>query len=178
MAHFPDGLSAGDYDALPEERRRRIEVVDGGVVTRLDPPRFHQRATRRLANHLDGARYAVDTDVELRLRDVPLLSRRPDIAVYEAALPVDSVLRPEHCLLVVEVMSPQSISMDQIAKPAEYAAAGIEHFWRLELLDSSPVLYRYRLGPGDRAYVLVGKDTGLVTVTDPLSLRIDLDDLY
>jgi Uma2 family endonuclease len=41
--------------------------------------------------------------------------------------------RPEHCLLVVEVMSPDSVTTDQIDKPAEYAAFGILHFWRVEL---------------------------------------------
>lgn len=45
---------------------------------------------------------AVSTDVDLRLRDIPLLNRRPDAVVYDASLPDDAVLRPEHCVLVVE----------------------------------------------------------------------------
>jgi Uma2 family endonuclease len=70
-------------------------------------------------------RFAVATAVDLRLRDVPLLNRRPDIVVYDASVPDDAVLRPQHCLLVVEVMSPDSVTADQADKPAEYAAAGI-----------------------------------------------------
>jgi hypothetical protein len=51
-------------------------------------------------------------DVDLRLRDAPLLNRRPDIAV-----------------------PPDSVTTDQTDKPAEYAAAGIRHFWRVEDID-------------------------------------------
>jgi Uma2 family endonuclease len=74
----------------------------------------------------------VATSIDLRLRDVPLLNRRPDVVVYDASVPDDDALRPEHCLLVVEVMSPGSVTTDQHDKPAEYAAAGITHFWREE----------------------------------------------
>jgi Uma2 family endonuclease len=179
----PDGLTVEDYEALPEEVSRRIEIVDGAVVVSPSPHRDHQDAAVELRNVLKAAGkpdYRASVDLDLRLRDVPLLNRRPDVAVYDPKLRRDQVLRAQHCLLVVEVMSPGSVSTDQFTKPGEYAGAGIRHFWRLELLDASPVLYRYRLDPGvgARTYVLVGKDTGLVTVTDPLRLTIDLDDLY
>jgi Uma2 family endonuclease len=58
--------------------------------------------------------------------------RRPDLVVYDASVDTDVVLRPEHCRLIVEVMSPGSVTADQIDEPAEYAAAGIPHFWRIE----------------------------------------------
>jgi hypothetical protein len=63
------------------------------------------------------------TDVDLRLRDIRLLNRRPDAVIYDAALPDDEVLRPQYCTLVVEVMSPGSVTAGQTDKPAEYAAA-------------------------------------------------------
>lgn len=183
MDHHPDGLTVEDYEALPEETCRRIEIVDGAVVLSPSPHRDHQDATGVLWHALKVAGrpdYRASFDLDLRLRDVPLLNRRPDVVVYDPVPRHDQVLRAEHCLLVVEVMSPGSVTTDQLAKPGEYAAAGIRHFWRLELLGSSPTLYRYRLDPGvgARTYVLVGKDTGLVTVTDPLRLTIDLDELY
>ncbi len=70
--------------------------------------------------------------MDLRLRDTPLLNRRPDAVLYDASLPDDAVLRPQHCALVVEVMSPGSVTTDQTDKPAEYAAARIPHYWRVE----------------------------------------------
>ena len=35
--------------------------------------------------------------------------------------------------LVVEIVSPGSVTMDRLAKPALYANAGISAFWRVEL---------------------------------------------
>ena len=180
MTSHPEGLTAADYEALPEEFCRRIEIVDGAIVLTPAPRRPHQRIGRHLANALEEVadkRYAVDIDVDLRLRDVPLLNRRPDIVVYDAALPDDVVLRPEHCVLVVEVMSPGSVTADQIDKPAEYAAAGIEHFWRVENVDAVPTVFRYQLDPTTRSYALAGIDTGVLAAHEPVSLTIDLADL-
>jgi Uma2 family endonuclease len=184
MLSHPAGLTAEDYEALPEEVSRRIEIVDGAVVVSPAPLRPHQRIARRLANAIEDVaseRHAIDTDVDLRLRDVPLLVRRPDIVVYDAFVPDDSLLRPEHCLLVVEVMSPGSVTTDQIDKPAEYAAAGITHFWRVEDIDTvkqTMLMFRYQLDPTTRAYASAGVDSGTLTVHDPFSLAIKLADLF
>jgi Uma2 family endonuclease len=35
-------------------------------------------------------------------------------------------------LLAVEVVSPSSVSMDRLLKPARYAEAGIPSYWRVE----------------------------------------------
>jgi Uma2 family endonuclease len=88
-------LTAESYEELSEDDCRDIEIVDGIVVHRGARSRAHQRVVHRLANSLERA-----TDER------------------------DAVLRPEHCLLVVEVMSPGSVTADQTDKPAEYAAAG------------------------------------------------------
>ena len=180
---YPIPMTAADYDALPEEDSRNIEVVDGAVILSPSPRRSHQHVARHLAHALEGAvgrHLAVEMDVDLRLRDVPLLNRRPDIVAYDAALPDDAVLRPEHCVLVVEVMSPGSVTTDQIDKPAEYAAAGIEHFWRVEnvaVADRSLTVYRYQLDPMTHAYAVTGIDTSTLKITEPVELTLDLADL-
>jgi Uma2 family endonuclease len=184
IVSHPEGLTAADYEALPEEISRRIEIIDGAVLVNASPRRAHQIIARRLAHVLDEAanrRIAVATDVDLRLRDVPLLNRRPDVVLYEADLPDDAVLRPEHCVLVVEVMSPGSITADQNDKPAEYASAGIEHFWRIEDVDDTKrtlTVFRSRLDPTTHVYVPAGIDTGTLAVQEPISVVIDLSDLY
>jgi Uma2 family endonuclease len=121
----------------------------------------------------------VSTDVDLRLRDIPLLNRRPDAVVYDASLPDDAVLRPRHCTLVVQVMSPGSVTTDQTDKPAEYAAARIPHYWRVEHdpADGSLSVFRYRLDPTTGSYASAGIHTGKMTVTDPVSITIDLTTL-
>jgi Uma2 family endonuclease len=183
MVSHPEGLTVADYDALPEEISRRVEIVDGAIVVNAAPRRAHQDIVYNLTSALKAVvseRLAVAIDVDLRLRDVPLLNRRPDIVVYDASLPDDAALRPEHCLLVVEVMSPGSVTADQIDKPAEYAAAGIEHFWRVENMDNAErglTVFRYRRDPTTRIYVSAGIDTGTMTVTDPVKLTVVLADL-
>jgi Uma2 family endonuclease len=179
----PEGLTAERYEALPEDVCRRVEIVDGAIVVNAAPRRQHQLIARRLANILEetcDTGLAVATDVDLRLRDVPLLNRRPDIVVYDSALPDEAVLRPRHCHLVVEVMSPGSITTDQTDKPAEYATAGIEHFWRVENgNDEAPKLavFRYRLDPTTGTYASSGVSTGTMVITDPFALTVDLGDL-
>jgi Uma2 family endonuclease len=176
---LPDGMSAEDYEALPEEICRRIEIVDGAIIVSAAPRRLHQDICRRLANALEascGPDLAVSTDVDLRLRDIPLLNRRPDAVLYDASLPDEAVLRPQHCTLVVEVMSPGSVTTDQTDKPAEYAAARIPHYWRAELDPAEKALsvFCYRLDPTTGAYASAGVHTGKMTVTDPVPVTIDL----
>ncbi len=58
-------------------------------------------------------------------------------------------------------------------KPAQFAAAGIPHFWRFEPPDR--VLCTYRLDGG--VYRETGRFTGEVAVDDPVTLRVRLADL-
>lgn len=63
----PDGISAADYDVLPEEVCRRIEIVDGAVVVRPAPQRSHQILVRHLAGTIEShctADQAVATSVD------------------------------------------------------------------------------------------------------------------
>lgn len=175
----PGGLSAEEYEALPEHISRRIEIVDGAIIVSAAPRRLHQDIARRLANALEAAcrpGLAVSTDVDLRLRDVPLLNRRPDAVVYDASLPDDAALRPRHCVLVVEVMSPGSVTTDQTDKPAEYAAAGIANYWRVEHdpAESRLSVFCYRLDPTTGTYASAGVHSGKMAVTEPVSVTIDL----
>ena len=179
---LPDGMSAEDYEALPEEICRRIEIVDGAIIVNAALRRLHQDICRRLATALEGASgpaLAVSTDVDLRLRDVPLLNRRPDVVLYDASLPDDEVLRRQHCALVVEVMSPWSVTTDQTDKPAEYAAARIPHYWRVEHDPAGGTLsvFCYRLDPTTGTYASAGVHTGKMTVAEPVTITIDLTTL-
>lgn len=175
----PNGLSVEEYEALPEDICRRIEVVDGAIIVNAARRRLHQDICRRFANALETVckpTLAVSMDVDLRLRDVPLLNRRPDIVLYDASLPDDDVLRPRHCVLVVEVMSPGSVTADQTDKPAEYAAARIGHYWRVE--HDAPTggmsVYCYRLDPTTGVYATAGMHSGTLAVSEPVGLTIDL----
>lgn len=184
VASHPDGMTADEYEALSVEESRRIEIVDGAIHVSPTPRRSHQTVARHLANALEKFAqhpFEVDTNADLRLRDVPLRVRRPDVVVYDAKAMGEDHLRPRHCLLVAEVMSAGSVATDQVYKPADYAAAGISHYWRVEDIDAAQrtmTVHRYRLDPATRTYMLIGKDAGRLTVHEPVELSIELADLY
>lgn len=80
-------ISAEQYGSWPEEQCAGVEIVDGMVVVSLSAPKRHNRLARILANALDAAAgpdWNADTDFDVRLQDVPLTNRRPDVIVYRA----------------------------------------------------------------------------------------------
>jgi Uma2 family endonuclease len=190
----PKRVSADEYEALPEEISRAIEVVDGYVVYCEAPSPEHQTACRRLANLLEHyARAAmrrghgcltVNSDIDLRLRDVPLLNRRPDVVLYRCLdRERNERLRPEHVLLVIEIVSPGSETQDTTDKLGEYAKAGIPYYW-IARLDATglAVVERYQLDPAARLYKHIGtfmKEEGgaAPTVVNPIPATLDWADL-
>jgi Uma2 family endonuclease len=79
----------------------------------------------------------------------------------------------------VEVMSPGSVTADQTDKPAEYAAARIPHYWRIEhdLDERALSVFCYRLDPTTGTYASAGVHTGKMTVTEPVTIAVDLTTL-
>jgi Uma2 family endonuclease len=190
----PARVTAAEYEALPEEIARAIEIVDGYIVFCETPTPDHQTAGRRLANMLEvHARRAiarghecltVNNDVDLRFRDIPLLNRRPDVVLYRC---LDRArgerLRAEHALLVVEIVSPGSETQDTTDKMGEYAKAGIAHYW-IARLDNEGVtsIEGYRLDRAAMLYKHLGTflkdETGPVPeVSNPIPIIITWNDL-
>ncbi|NIH82081.1 Uma2 family endonuclease [Amycolatopsis viridis] len=176
LALPPEGLSRAGYEALPEEVRRCLEVVDGAVVVRPAPPSEHERVLGRLATVLTevcGPDWEVAIRVDLRLRERPLLNRRPDLVVHRSSR--GGAPAPERCILITEVVSRDSATVDRRGKPVQYAAAGVPPYWRVEGVDRGEVsLFRYRLDPTTRVYAPAGVDTGKATVAEPFAVTLDL----
>jgi len=188
----PARITAEMYQRLPEEISRAIEIVDGYVVFCEAPSPQHQLAARRLANLIERAARAatkqtgdcltVNIDVDLRLRDIPLLNRRPDVVLYRC-LDDGERLRADHAQLVVEIVSPTSETTDEVDKLGEYARAGIPQYWIVRLDASGvSVIERYRLDRATSQYKHVStcmKDEtgGPPTLTNPIPLTIDWDEL-
>lgn len=104
-------VTAGQYATWIGEQCAGIEIVDGMVCVGPRLSKQHNRLARLLANALDdaaGPDWNADTDFDVRLQDVPLNNRRPDLTVYRAETIDITPARPEHVLLVVEVVSPGS----------------------------------------------------------------------
>ncbi|MFC0862803.1 Uma2 family endonuclease [Sphaerimonospora cavernae] len=190
----PERITAEEYDALPEDICRAIEIVDGYVVYCAAPSPEHQTAARRLANLIElGAKSAmasghgcltVNTDVDLRLRDVPLLNRRPDIVLYRCLdRERGERLRAEHALLIIEIVSSGSETQDTTDKFGEYAKAGIEHYWIVRLDRTGvAVIERYRLDRASMLYkhietFMKDQPGDLPSVHNPIPITVDWSDL-
>jgi Uma2 family endonuclease len=80
-------ISAEQYDSWSGEQCAGIEIADGMAVASPSASKRHNRPARVLANALDAAAGPdrnADTGFDVRLRDVPLTNRRPDVIVYRA----------------------------------------------------------------------------------------------
>jgi Uma2 family endonuclease len=180
-AWMHEQVSAEQYAAWTVEQCAGIEIVDGMVVVSPSASKRHNRLARILANALDaaaGAEWNADTDVDVRLQDVPLNNRRPDVTVYRADTIDLAPTRPEHVLLIVEVVSPGSETTDRIVKADQYAKAGIAFYWRVEqAANGVPLVYTYVLDPATGTYRDSDLFTGTLKITAPFPLDIDLGEL-
>lgn len=141
-------------------------------------PSGHNRLARFLANALEtaaGPERNADTGFDVRLQDVPLANRRPDVVVYRADTIDVAPTRPEHVLLVVEVVSPGSETTDRIVKTDQYAKSGIAFYWRVEQAATGvPLVYTHVLDPAARTYRNGDVFTGVVRVSAPFPVEVDL----
>ncbi|MER5886871.1 Uma2 family endonuclease [Streptomyces sp. NPDC001941] len=171
-------ISAEEYDSWSAEQCAGIEIVDGMVVVSPSASKRHNRLARILANALDAAAgpdWNADTDFDVRLQDVPLTNRRPDVVVYRADTLDVTPTRPEHVLLVVEVVSPGSETTDRVVKVDQYAKAGIPFYWRVEQAATGvPIVYTYVRDPATNAYRDGGVFTGTVKAAAPFPVTVDL----
>jgi Uma2 family endonuclease len=180
-AWMHEQITADQYDSWSAEQCVDIEIVDGMVVVTPSASKRHNRLARIVANALDaaaGADWNADTDFDVRLQDVPLINRRPDVVVYRADTIDVTPTRPEHVLLVVEIVSPGSETTDRIVKVAQYAKAGIAFYWRVEQAATGVTLvYTYILDPATRAYREGEVFTGVLKVSAPFTTEIDFGQL-
>ena len=148
------------------------------MVARPGAAKRPNRLARVLANALDeagGSEWNADTDFDVRLQDVPLTNRRPDVVVYRADTIDVTPTRPDHVLLVVEVVSPGSETTDRVVKVDQYAKAGIPFSWRVEQAPTGvPVVYTSVLDPASGRYRDGEVCTGVVRVAAPFPVAVDL----
>jgi Uma2 family endonuclease len=177
-AWMHERITAQQYDSWSEEQCAGIEVVDGMVVVSPSASKRHNRLARILANALDSAAgpgWNADTDFDVRLQDVPLTNRRPDVVVYRADSIDTTPARPEHVLLVAEVVSPGSETTDRIVKVEQYARAGIAFYWRIEQAPAVvPLVYTYLLDAATGRYREGDVFTGVVKAVAPFAVEADL----
>jgi Uma2 family endonuclease len=153
-------LTEADLALLPDDGHR-YEIVDGSLVVSPPPSSAHQviaaRVTDLLRRHATAGVEVLE-GVGVRVGRSMLV---PDVAVVSGAVALRDVAAFEagDVLLVVEIVSRSSVTMDRITKPALLAAAGVPSYWRVERDHPGGVLLAvHELASG--AYRLVGEVVG------------------
>jgi Uma2 family endonuclease len=139
-----------DYARLPDDGNR-YEVIDGELLVTPAPSPLHQRILARLLMVIDP--YVERHGLGVMLPDVDLLFQsgqflRPDFLVVPEASRAGITKRGIEMapLLVVEILSPTSGSIDLVKKPARYGDFGIPEYWVIDPEDRFAWVWRFARG--------------------------------
>ncbi|MFI2673554.1 Uma2 family endonuclease [Streptomyces albidoflavus] len=128
--------------ALPEDTTERTELVGGQLMMSPAPTVAHQLASHRLNALL--MRAADDAGADVMILEainviVPDGLLIPDLAIVDAIAVRNAglAIHAHDVLAVAEIASPSTRLTDRKLKPALYATASIEHYWRIDL-DPAP----------------------------------------
>jgi Uma2 family endonuclease len=180
MSEHPpaEGWTADDLERFPDDNFRR-ELLDGVLLVSPSPSSVHQKIAALLTAALDES-CPPDHDVTQNV-DVRFGERRsfaPDVLVITAAA-ARRTGRPfmaHEVILAVEIVSPTSVGMDRITKPAIYAGAGIPFYWRVET-DGAIAVHAYKIDPVNEVYRPVGTFTDVIDAAEPWPITIPISRL-
>ncbi|MFF4491113.1 Uma2 family endonuclease [Streptomyces sp. NPDC001544] len=175
----PDGYTVDDLFTLPD-LPPHTELIDGSLVFVSPQRRFHFLAIDLLVN---GLRSCLTPEFSVEREMTVVLDRRngpePDVSVVRAEAVTDrrqTHFKATDVVLAVEVVSPDSEARDRDYKPHKYAAAGIPHYWLVDMAgqDDHPVVQVYERGEATGTYALTGIYHDRVKVSVPYDIDIDL----
>jgi Uma2 family endonuclease len=175
----PEGFTVDDLFTLPD-LPPHTELIDGSLVFVSPQRNFHMLMIDLLAH---GLRLTVPGHLKVKREMTVVLDRRnapePDISVIRADADTgleQTRFAAEDLVLAVEVVSPDSEARDHDTKPLKYAAAGIPHFWLVEMAEGNqhPVVRTYELDPVNKTYALTGIHHDKVELSEPFAIDIDI----
>jgi Uma2 family endonuclease len=184
QASEPRLLTVAEYLARGEAELGYDELVEGRVVMSPSPVPDHNNAVVEVLIQLrpqlpPELEVLLDLDVDLELAppDAPGFTRRPDLIVArrsarERVRREGGIIRAAEVIVVAEFVSPGSRRTDHVAKRADYADAGIPHYWIVDL-DEPVSVVACHLG-GELGYVDGGAVSGVFTTSEPFPARIDV----
>jgi Uma2 family endonuclease len=175
---WPDHLlTLDEWEALPEDSTHRFELVEGVLLVAPRPTSLHQLVLIELGSELNRQLPADLTalpEVEVLVdAGPPPTLRVPDLAVVSTLSAQSNLARFDAAdvLLAVEILSPGTRRTDRVLKAAEYAEAGILHYW---LVDLDPPVSLAALRLADGAYQPDTVTDGAVELTSIGPVQLDL----
>jgi Uma2 family endonuclease len=173
-------LTLDDWAELSETPEFHVEVVEGVLAVSPRPLLAHQWAVVRLGYWLNErlpAGYSAWSEVEVVIAEKLLTIRVPDVVVARTKVMETNPARlgAGDVRLALEVLSEGSKRTDRVTKFSEYAEAGIEHYWIVDL-DPPVSMITYRLIEED--YENFGEQSGIAKLEFAgTELTIDLNAL-
>jgi Uma2 family endonuclease len=181
-------LTIGEYAELGEDEHGYSELQEGRLVMSPSPAYRHMIALTNLVlqlspqvpPHLQPIA-ELDIDLEFAAADQPGSSRRPDlIVVRRSALErLDAegggMMRASDVVVAVEVTSPGSRRTDNVIKRSEYADAGIEHYWIIDVQPPISLVECHRTE--EFGYRDGGAVTEVFSTDHPFGVTLRLDEL-
>jgi Uma2 family endonuclease len=180
-------LTEEQYEALPAEVCRTIEIVDGRVVFGEQPTLGHQRVSRNLTMAFLVGRppapcidVTQDTDMRYRNRNPHVTRegrrftlRKPDISVFRCVEP-GARLWSDDVIVAVEITS-SGFEVDFNDKRAEYAAQGIP-VYLIVVMDGDSIhsVEEHRLDWSGRNYQLVAAHRHWLGAEFPEGIKLDV----
>ena len=158
-----------DLDDFPEGSTTRYELIDGALLVSAEPSLQHQRVSLQLLRLLQDAApedHEVFLPVDVRLSPVRQIA--PDVTVVRRD---DATGRRLHGtpLLVVEVLSPSTRTVDLVLKRRVLEEAGVPSYWLVDPDDAVTTVLELE----DGAYREVARGDD-VTVERPFPVRVRL----
>jgi Uma2 family endonuclease len=180
-------ITEAEYEALPSDVCRSIEVVDGTVVFCASPTPAHQQVSRNLTLALLTTRppspcinVLQDIDMRFRHRNPYMVRsgrqftlRRPDVVVLRCLEP-DALLWSDDVLVAIEITSSDD-DRDFNDKRAVYAAQGTPAYLIVVVAGSEiDSVAEYRLDWSGRNYQLVTVHRRSLTTELPEGMKLDV----
>ncbi|CAM3820027.1 Uma2 family endonuclease [Tsukamurella ocularis] len=167
-------MSLDDWRALGEDASQRYEVQEGVLIVSPRPRQRHQNVMLALGSRLlqqrpAGVRVTPEPDVIIDAR-TPVTVRVPDLVICRGD--EEEILTAQDVLVAIEILSPGTRRVDLVMKRSEYADAGIEHYWILDVDEKRMEVLT--LVDGAYSGEWVG---GVFSTSTPFDVTIDLDTL-
>jgi len=174
-----DAWTLADLIRVPDDGCR-YEIFDGSLLVSPPPSVRHQAVAQVLSRLLEAAagaqvRVLQAAGIATSGQDEALKYVIPDVLVVSADAVRDDAqaLDPRDVLAVIEIVSPSTVTRDQVLKRAVYAGLGIGSYWLVDTtgqgsitvleLDAAARLYR-------EVQVAVGPD--MVRVARPFAFEV------
>jgi Uma2 family endonuclease len=172
-------LGYDDLTRMPDDGLIR-EILDGELFVTPSPSPIHQRVSKRLQRQLEayfevrgvGEVFNAPLDTILGPHDVV----EPDILVVTNSNLISRRAIEGAPALVIEIRSRSTAARDETLKARRYAAAGVRHYWLVDI--DTRQIDCLRLAHGEYAVIVSARDDETLEHPDWPELTVELAALW